>query len=228
MDFDLKPYFKRYEVLVQAADQVFERMCKEYPECVSCKRGCSDCCHALFDLTLIESLYINKHFHSMFKGKIRADMQETANVADRKITKIKREAFRRLQQGEDENTILADLATCRVRCPLLNEDDQCDMYAYRPLTCRFYGIPTAISGKGHTCGISEFEQGSEYPTVNLDAVHQQLQQISSELLRDMRAQHIKLVDLLIPVSMALITLFDDEYFGVEYKDAGTAEGERSQ
>ena len=30
MDFDFKPYFKRYEVLVQAADQVFERMCKEF------------------------------------------------------------------------------------------------------------------------------------------------------------------------------------------------------
>ena len=228
MNFDFKPYFKRYEVLVQAADQVFERMCKEYPDCVSCKLGCSDCCHALFDLTLIESLYINQHFHSVFKGKMRADMQEEANKADRKITKIKREAYRRLQQGEDENSILADLATCRVRCPLLNDDDQCDMYAYRPLTCRFYGIPTAISGKGHTCGLSGFEQGSEYPTVNLDAVYQQLQQISSELMRDMRAKNIKLVDLLIPVSMALITLFDDEYFGVEYKDTGMAEGERSR
>ena len=222
MEFDFSPYFKRYEVLAQAADKVFERLCKEYPDCVTCEVGCSDCCHALFDLTLIESLYINQHFKALFQGKLRADLQEAANSADRKIAKIKREAFRRLQNGEDENTILADLATCRVRCPLLNEEDQCDMYAYRPLTCRFYGVPTAIDGKGHTCGRSGFVQGTEYPTVNLDTVYQQLQQISSELLRDMRASHIKLVDLLIPVSMALITLFDDEYFGIEYPQPDTA------
>jgi len=225
MEFDFTPYFKRYEVLVQAADQVFARMTKEYPDGVACAVGCSDCCQALFDLTLIESLYINRHFNEMFDGKIRADIQEAANVADRKIARIKREAYRRLQKGEAENKILADLATYRVRCPLLNEDDQCDMYAFRPLTCRFYGIPTAIGGKGHTCGKSGFEQGREYPTVNLDAVYQQLQQISSELLRDMRARHIKLVDLLIPVSMALITLFDDEYFAVDYKDTRAAGSE---
>lgn len=215
MEFDFSPYFKRYEELVQAADQVFEKMNKQYPDCVSCKEGCSDCCYALFDLTLIEALYINQHFHERFAGQIRSELQEKANLVDRKIARIKREAYKRLKNGEDEQAILTDLATVRVRCPLLNNKDRCDMYELRPLTCRFYGIPTAIAGKGHCCSLSNFKAGTEYPTVKLDTIHQQLQQISSELLRDMRARHIKLVDVLIPLSMALITVFDGEFFGVE-------------
>ena len=59
MDFDFTPYFKRYESLLELADQAFQRVSKEYPESVKCRSGCSDCCHALFDLTLIEALYIN-------------------------------------------------------------------------------------------------------------------------------------------------------------------------
>jgi Fe-S-cluster containining protein len=224
MDFDFTPYFKRYETLVAAADQVFAKMAKDYPDCVKCKTGCSDCCYALFDLTLIEALYIHHHFNRKYAGPEKAALQEKANAADRAIAKIKREAYHRLQEGEDEQKILEDLATVRVRCPLLNDENLCDLYDVRPLTCRFYGIPTAIGGKGHSCGFSGFKPGTRYPTVNLDTIHQQLQQISSELIRDMRAKHIKLVDLLIPVSMSLITLFDDEFFGIEYKDSRSDAG----
>lgn len=222
MDFDFTPYFKRYEALVQAADQVFAKMADDYPDCVKCQSGCSDCCYALFDLTLIEALYIHHQFNRRYAGPGKAALQEKANAADRGIAKIKREAYRRLKEGEEEQKILEDLATVRVRCPLLNDENLCDLYDVRPLTCRFYGIPTAIGGKGHSCGFSGFKPGARYPTVNLDAIYQQLQQISSELIRDMRAKHIKLVDLLIPVSMALITLFDDEFFGVGYQDDPSA------
>jgi Fe-S-cluster containining protein len=223
MDFDFTPYFKRYETLVQAADQVFAKMARDYPDCVKCKTGCSDCCYALFDLTLIEALYMHHHFNRRYTGPEKAALQEKANAADRSIAKIKREAYRRLKEGEAEQKILEDLATLRVRCPLLNDENLCDLYEVRPLTCRFYGIPTAIGGKGHSCGFSGFKPGSRYPTVNLDTIYQQLQQISSELIRDIRAKHIKLVDLLIPVSMTLIALFDDEFFGLEYKDTPSAD-----
>ena len=94
---------------------------------------------------------------------------------------------------------------------MLNEKDLCDLYDNRPLTCRFYGIPTAIGGAGHTCGKSGFKQGEKYPTVNLDSVHSQLQQISAELLRDIQSKNIKLADLLLPLSSAMVTDFDDVF-----------------
>jgi len=216
MDFDFTPYLQRYEALARVADQLFERVASEHPECVRCGNGCVDCCHALFDLTLIEALSINQKFNQRFSGPERERILENANQADRRIAKIKRDAYRELREGaKDEPDILTDLARVRERCPLLDEDNLCILYDHRPITCRFYGIPTAIGGKGYTCGLSGFEPGGRYPTVQLERIHHQLQQITAEMIRDMQSNYVKLVDLLMPLPMALTTLFDEEFFGLE-------------
>jgi Fe-S-cluster containining protein len=214
MDIDLKLYFEKYEALVAKADAAFERVKDAYGECVKCGQTCSDCCYALFDLTLIEALYIRHKFLETYRGAEKTALMEKANRADRRIYKLKRNAYNELQAGKNEGEILAEMALERVRCPLLNDAQLCDLYAYRPLTCRFYGIPTAIGGAGHTCGLSGFEPGEKYPTVNLDAVHAELQRISAELLRDIQSQNIKLADLLVPLSSAMVTDFDEIYLGV--------------
>jgi Fe-S-cluster containining protein len=215
MDFDFTPYFKKYEEILKVADQVFDRVEQEYTACVKCKIGCADCCHALFDLTLIEALYLNHKFNAEFEGLAREERLERASKVDRHINKIKRKAFGDLRAGKDENEILADLGRERARCPLLNKDDACELYPYRPVTCRFYGIPTAICGKGHTCGLSGFVEGEQYPTVNLDKIHEQLQKISAELIQDLGTKYYKLADMLVPLSMALITIYDEYYLGLK-------------
>jgi Fe-S-cluster containining protein len=214
MDIDLKPYFDKYEALVEKAEGAFDRVKASHAECVKCEEKCSDCCFALFDLTLIEALYLHHKFNEKFEGSARVELVEKANRADRRIYKIKRNAFKELQAGGNEGELLAQMALERVRCPLLSEKDLCDLYDNRPLTCRFYGIPTAIGGAGHTCGKSDFKQGEQYPTVNLDAVHNHLQQISAELLRDIKSKNIKLVDLLVPVSSAMVMDFDEVFLGI--------------
>jgi Fe-S-cluster containining protein len=214
MNFDFAPYFKKYEELVAKSDEAFERVRTAYAECVKCEEACADCCHALFDLTLIEALYINYKFNEKIESSEKAELLEKANRADRRVHKLKQKAHRDLQAGKSEEEILAGLAQERVRCPLLNEAELCDLYDNRPLTCRFYGIPTAIAGAGHTCGKSAFEKGEQYPTVNLDVVNSQLQRISMELIRDLKSRYAKLSDLLVPLSMALLTIYDDVYLGV--------------
>lgn len=217
---DLTTYFEAYEALVQKADAAFEKVKEAFPECVRCHRECADCCYALFDLSLIEALYINRHFRENFQGEAREALLEEANRTDRQLARIKRDAARALAAGRDETEVLEALASERVRCPLLNDEKLCELYPYRPITCRLYGIPTAIGGKGYTCGLSGFEPGKSYPTVHLDQIQASLQEISATLLRDLRSRHIKLVDLLVPLSMALLTEYDDAYLGVgEEKDA---------
>jgi hypothetical protein len=56
MDIDLKPFLDRYEKVSAQADAAFKHVSEAHPELVRCKKGCSDCCYALFDLTLIEAL----------------------------------------------------------------------------------------------------------------------------------------------------------------------------
>jgi Fe-S-cluster containining protein len=221
---DFTPYFLKYEALSKAADQVFERVKQEFPDCVQCKQECADCCHALFDLTLIEALYMNEKFKARYDGAEREAMLEKANKADRAIHKLKRQAYRDLKAGKTEDEILTALGDERVRCPLLNEGDMCDMYQHRPITCRLYGIPTSIGGKGRTCRLSNFEGGKSYPTADLDKIHGRLQEISAELLRDIQSTNIKLADILMPLSMALITEFDGTFMGIE---ASSSEKESS-
>jgi len=214
MDINLKPYFEKYEALVEKAEAAFDRVKASHAECVKCEEKCADCCFALFDLTLIEALYLHHKFNEKFKGAAKVELVEKANRADRRIYKIKRKAYKELQSGRNEGELLAEMALERIRCPLLNEKDLCDLYDYRPLTCRFYGIPTAIGGAGHTCGKSGFKEGEQYPTVNLDSVHGQLQRISAELLRDIKSKNIKLVDLLVPLSSAMLMDFNEVFLGV--------------
>jgi Fe-S-cluster containining protein len=215
MDFDFTPYFEKYEKLVAVSDAAFNRVKNAHADCVTCAAGCADCCHAVFDLTLIEALYINHRYNQKFHGPDKSDLEERANRADRQMAKIKRWAHQELMDGKSESEILAELARERVRCPLLNTKDLCDLYENRPLTCRFYGIPTAIGGAGRTCGKSGFKEGESYPTVNLDSVHARLQEISAELVRDLKSRFVGLADMLVPLSTALITEYDDIYLGLK-------------
>lgn len=221
MDIDLTPFFKQYEAIAARVDAAFQRVADAHPDLVVCKTGCTDCCHALFDLPLIEALYLNRKFTEAFSGAQREELLEKANQADRKIYKLKKAAFKATQEGKAEQAVLDDMARERVRCPLLNENSCCDLYEYRPLACRIDGVPLAIGGAGRTCGLSGFAPGQSYPTVNLDAIHDQLMVLSSELVRTIESKYAKLSEVLVPVSMALLTTYDAAYLGVVEEEGGS-------
>lgn len=215
MDIDYKPFFKRYEKIREQADTAFKSIGGAHPSLVKCKEGCSDCCYALFDLTLTEAIYINHHFNKKVRGKEKVRLIEEANKADRAVYRIKRKAFKDVQDGKNEVEVLMRLAGERIRCPLLNSDNLCTLYDKRPITCRLYGIPTAIAGMGHTCGMSGFVEGDKYPTVNLDIIQQELFRISADLIKEIQSRNVKMSDMLIPLSMAIITEFDETYLGID-------------
>lgn len=228
MIFDFSPYFEQYEQLSQQMDQVFERVRSQYPDCVTCKTECSDCCHALFDLTLIEALYINHRFNERFSGDDRDRILERANTADRHVYKLKRQAAKEVKDGSPEEDVVERLGGERVRCPLLNDKNLCELYDHRPVTCRLYGIPTAIGGKGRTCGLSKFQPGEPYPTVHVEEIQARLMALSQSLVSEMKSRHIKMADVLMPLSMALLTHVDREFLGLPLPDGEKAEGENDE
>lgn len=215
---DPTPVFSRYEVLAREADAAFDRVREAHPACVTCHEGCSGCCHALFDLTLVEAAYLNAAFLQAFpSGPERSAILERAHAADRKIHTIKRRAFKAEQAGQEVNGILEAIARERVRCPLLGDDGRCALYAKRPVTCRVYGVPTAVGGKGHVCGQAAFLPGQPYPTVNLDRIRERLATLSQEFATHMRSGFSAIHTVLVPVSMALVTAYDAAYYGLDKK-----------
>ncbi len=212
---DMTPFFIRYEAFAREADSLFERIRGQYPELVVCREQCSSCCHALFDLSLVEALYLNKVFHErIHEGALRDAVLTAADAADRQSARIKRKAFKDSQAGRDSNEILVEIAATSVRCPLLDEKDRCLLYDARPITCRLYGVPTAIGGKAHTCGKTGFVQGAAYPTVALDKIQQRLTLLSEELAAASGTAYTRLASMYVPVSTALLTVYDAAYLGI--------------
>jgi len=214
MKIDFTSYFKKYEEISSMADELFLRVQKDFPECVKCEIKCEDCCNALFDLTLIEAIYINHQFYKKFKDKEKEQLLEKSNRADRKTYMIKRKAYKDKESGKNEVEILMEIAAERVRCPFLNEDDMCDLYECRPITCRLYGMPTSTGGIGHTCGKSAFVEGKPYPTANLDIIQKKLYEISAEFVGTIRTRYIKMAEMLVPLSMAILTDYNEDYLGL--------------
>ena len=214
MALNLKKNFVQYEALVQMMDGIFDRVKNEYPKEVFCREKCSDCCYAIFDVTLIEALYLKDKFLEKFSGKAKEDIIQIADKTDRALVKMKREAYKKVQNGAEQLEIIAEMSQQRVRCPLLGEDNLCVMYDNRPITCRVYGIPTSTAGQSHICGRTNFKQGDSYPTLNMDKIYTQLQLLSAHLVKDINTEKIKMHEMLIPVSMALVTDFSEEYLGV--------------
>ncbi|EFL49133.1 protein of unknown function UPF0153 [Solidesulfovibrio fructosivorans JJ]] len=219
MPLDFSPAFARYEAIAAEADAVFAKVAAACPGMVACGEGCSDCCHALFDLSLIEALYLNHKFNEAFPpGEARDAVLERANKADREHYKLKRKAFRASEKGVSTTEILADLARERIRCPLLGDDNRCILYKSRPITCRLYGVPLEIGGEAHICGKAGFEPGGRYPTVKIEKLQDRLMLLSQEVVASLPTKLPLMGDVLVPVSLALITEYDDEYLGIVTED----------
>jgi len=69
---NFSPLFQRYETLVIKADEAFKKMANDYSRCIKCERHCSDCCHAVFGLFLIEAAYLKHHFDALDRKERRA------------------------------------------------------------------------------------------------------------------------------------------------------------
>ena len=55
---DFSHLFDPYNSVASRADFAFQRIEREFPECMRCRIGCSDCCHAVFGLFLIEAVFL--------------------------------------------------------------------------------------------------------------------------------------------------------------------------
>jgi len=193
--------FREYEELLAIADQAFRRMEQDYGNEIKCEIHCTDCCYAIFGLFLIESVYIKYHFDQLNDSEKREALLR-ADQADEDLANLEK----RLAVYQDDAQLQAyALARQRVRCPLLNDQQECILYPYRPITCRVYGIPTAINGKARVCWKAGFERGESYPTFDLDAVYRHLYRLSRELLEKAGQTDMGRASFLVSVSKSIKT-----------------------
>ena len=170
-------------------------------ECIKCERHCSDCCHAVFGLFLIEAAYLKQYFDQLEGREIREALLR-CNDAERALKRLEI----KLQTHEDDPLMQAHImARERIRCPLLDENQDCILYPYRPITCRVYGIPTKIHGKARVCGKAGFKRGESYSVFDLDGVYRELYILSQEFLNSSDEGDPNKADFLISTPKAIGT-----------------------
>ncbi len=200
-DTDLSQLFRSYESLAALADQAFDKMGESHGDCIRCERHCDDCCHAVFGLFLVEAAYLQHRFAPLSSEEKSAAVLRCAK-ADRDLARVQQQIREREGAGGEP------LALGRVRCPLLNEAQDCALYTARPVTCRIYGVPTKVQGKARVCGRSGFKPGGSYPAFDLDGVFRDLYDMSKELVEKAGGGDPERAALLISVSKALTTPLD--------------------
>jgi Fe-S-cluster containining protein len=213
-----KGLFKSYELLADKADEAFRDVREKHDDCMECKPHCSDCCHAIFGLFLIEAAFIHDNF-SRLPDDARKEVLARCEKADKDLEKLERimESFK-----DDPQMQAYTMAKERVRCPLLGDNDECVLYDFRPITCRVYGIPTAIQGKARVCGKANFKKGEQYPIFNLDGVYRDLFNLSKEVMTEAGSDDPDKASLLISVSKALTTPIEN-FLTQELKKQDTTE-----
>ena len=135
----------RYGALLREVDDWFQRCLDLYPDKIVCRNGCSECCRGLFDITLLDALYLKRAFDDL------PDPQKTGllQLASRRLEKlsslnsafvepwllngIPESDWELLMPEEDETP-----------CLLLSEAGGCLLYEFRPMTCRLNGIPLFV------------------------------------------------------------------------------------
>jgi|GEM_PF-2882516 len=97
----------------------FDLVISEFSSEIDCGKGCSHCCHLYVDVMAFEAIAIHQFIRTQLSDSDQGLL----------LDKIK-ESFAEIKSLsiEDEKQIVR-------RCPLLDDNDQCSIYAIRPQMC---------------------------------------------------------------------------------------------
>lgn len=108
---------REYQALVEKVDGFCRSAEQQAGDALSCRRGCSACCHVWLDVSAVEAHAIEQ-FIAALPAETRAELA---------------------RRGEREAAREREAANPR-RCPMLDDDDACTLYPARPLICRTQGL----------------------------------------------------------------------------------------
>ena len=193
--------YQDYIDLTHKADIAFKKTALKIEDSFKCVPHCAECCHAVFGVFLIEAWQIKSNF-DMLDRKVRRQALKRGEKAEKALQKLSNKFD---QSNSDQQRDHSLFSKTRVRCPLLDDKDECIIYPFRPITCRVYGIPTMINGTAHVCGKSGFKRGGSYPAFDLDGAYGKLYQLSMEFLKISQKNDLQRASLMLSISKVIKT-----------------------
>ncbi len=140
--------------LVQIVDAALADVAQRSGEWLVCRVGCTQCCVGVFAISQLDALRLR---HGL------AELERTHPERARGLRQRVRESVERSTAGfpgDVETRILSDDEESLAKfeefgneevCPVLSpETGECELYVYRPMTCRVFGPPIrSEGGLGH-------------------------------------------------------------------------------
>lgn len=123
-----------YKSILAHADSHFQKVFEEQRQHLECGRGCSFCCHGLFEIGAADVAVIADALRLMPAAKRKRLVERAAKV----FAETGHPDIRVIEEEEKESFFDR---TSDVPCPALSRTGECTMYAHRPLVCRTFGLP---------------------------------------------------------------------------------------
>lgn len=171
-----------YQNVCQSWDREFERNRQVHGDRIQCRSGCSACCSQLFQITEPEAAEVSRAVQAMEPGAAgRLRTRAARYLIDRADLLAERGAG-----IEEEAWGSLPPPGARLECPALSEEGACQIYAYRPLICRKFGVPLwnpDRPGRVYACHLN-FKDGEAIEDPELiqiqTGLHQQWKQLQGE------------------------------------------------
>src|SRR5581483_119549 len=134
-------------LLHDRAERWFERASAALLAALPCGRGCHQCCIGLFAITRLDADRLTAALRALppdhaDRIRSRARSQRTALEAAHPALR----ETKTLDRWADADVDAAAAQFSAERCPALEDDGSCAVYADRPMTCRMMGIPLEEDG----------------------------------------------------------------------------------
>ena len=151
---------ERDRELIQIVDAALAEATQRAGEWLACRPGCTQCCIGPFPISQLDAARLRTGLAELEKG----DPQRAERIRARAVDVIARcsERF----PGNAETGILDDNDAAQAAfdtfaddepCPALDpETGTCDLYRFRPMTCREFGPPVRVDDHGEN-GLSVCE-----------------------------------------------------------------------
>jgi len=129
-------------------DEWFGQVRKKYASQMQCGKGCTACCHGLFDISLADVGGVVSGF-SRLPDDLRQQVHARAVNLQNVVRKVAPGLSTPSLFDEDDPRIDAVVeAATGAPCPFLGEAGECLIYEHRPLACRLEGVPMVDKHEG--------------------------------------------------------------------------------
>lgn len=167
-----------YRALLGEVDAWFDACLQAGGSHLACRGGCSACCRALFDITLLDAFLLKEAFARLPQatrrrvlGRCRPRLAELQKRwPDLRppflLNSLPAEEWQAMPEG--------DLTPC----PLLDEAGLCLVYESRPLVCRLHGLPNIdLSGEDFEGTVCTLHPGAPQTVLTEKVLHWQFREV---------------------------------------------------